>query len=185
MTLPKYEDWTAPWEGEGKELDPDVVKRLVYNLKLSEETLTAKVSERDTALDVYKEAEKAAEAEKLTETQRLEKENAELKAQNEKDAQELVRTNALLKVRLEKGLSEAEANRLVGNTEAELLADADEFLKLIPRGETEEIEEDADNPVRRQPRVVRTPGDPDPTAGKPSDVDAYLAGRAQQSNWVS
>lgn len=70
-------------------------------------------------------AARAAEDANKTEVQRLTEENAQLK----KDLGTATVTGARLKVALDKGLTATQAKRLVGDTEEELAADADELLE--------------------------------------------------------
>ncbi|MBC7593721.1 MAG: hypothetical protein H7288_07270 [Kineosporiaceae bacterium] len=184
--LPKLEDWNAPWEHEGEEIDPTKAKSFAYSLKSKIQELEGRVTERDSALSTYKEAEAAAAQAKLSDTERLETQLAELRAKGEAGDTQLARANDLLQVRLDKGLTEAEVKRISGDTLEELLADADEFLKLVPRKEgVEEEVEDEPNPARRAPQAkFRTPGDPRSAEGADTSVDAYLAKRAGQSSWL-
>lgn len=200
MTFPNFEDWKAPWEADGEELDPDKVKKLVYNLKKSEtehkEQLgdkDAKIQERDDALKAYREAEEAAKREAETDAEKAARERAETEKAVAKQAAE----NELLKLRLETGLSEADAQRVVGSTFEEKLEDAKalaERLKPAEKVETDEEKaareeaerkaaedaddggDDLDDVVRRAPVVrkntLKRVDDPD------NDVREYVRGKS-------
>lgn len=174
----KIEDWNAPWEtatGE-TEIDKARLKRYIFGLLGDKEKLQERLTTTSDERDELKKAadEKAREGE--TETQKLEREKKELQAQldakgDDKGSDELLR----LRVALKKGLNENDVKRLVGSTEEELLADADELLKSFGRGgNSEEGEggEGADG-VRRIPRGNHNPGDPDPAGG--ADVNVAKA----------
>lgn len=184
MTFPNFEDWKAPWEADGQELDEAAVKRLVYNLKKSEAdqkavvaAKDAEIAERDDALKVYRDAEEAAKRDAESDAEKAARERAERdKADAERAAE-----NELLRLRLETGLSEDDAKRVVGSTYEEKLADAkalSERLKPLEtdeqreareakakEAEGEELEEGAGDVLRRAPvrrsneaREVEDPG---------------------------
>lgn len=151
MTFPSFEDWKAPWEAEGKELDPDTVKRLVYNLKKSEsehkEELGAKdekIQERDDALKVYKEAEDKARREAETDAEKAARERVE----SEKAVADAKRENDLLRVQLKTGLTDTQIERLRGATYEELLADAEDFKKDLKPADEHEGETDEERAAR-------------------------------------
>lgn len=83
--------------------------------------LKTKASEFDKLADAQKtEAQKAADAVTAADTR----------------AQAAERRALLLEVAAEKGITAAQAKRLVGSTREELLADADEFLSSLPKAAT-------------------------------------------------
>lgn len=78
---------------------------------------------------------KASEFDKLAEAQKTaEQRAAEALTAAETKAAAAERRALLLEVATEKGLTTAQAKRLVGSTREELLADADEFLGSLPGG---------------------------------------------------
>jgi hypothetical protein len=89
--------------------------------------------------------------EKLTDTEKAQKAQKELETGKSSAEQEAMR----LRVALRKGLNETQAKRLVGTTEEELEADADELVKTFkPSQENEEEEEgeQGEGGARRVPR---------------------------------
>lgn len=170
--LPEYAEYKAPWEKDGREIDPEKAKKFVYSLLQQNQTLESKVvtvtGERDTLQSKVDEAAREGESE----TQRLQRELEETKtklADAGKDSVETIK----LRVALEKGLTAVQAKRLVGTTEEELKADADEILESWG-GAGKADDEDGDKPPSRQPRRLANAGDPDPD-GDDIDVDKALA----------
>lgn len=178
MPLPKFEDWKAPWEkNEGDEIDAEKAKAFIYSLLQREEKALAAADAAKKSLETVqseKDAlqktidDKAREGE--SETERLQREMAELqKRLDEKPKGDDIET-IRLRVALDKGLTLSQAKRLVGTTEEEILADVEELLKdLAPKKEKDDDDDD-DTTVRRTPRRVSNPLDPDDRAPK-FDVD--------------
>lgn len=170
--VPKLEEYRAPWEteaGEDAEIDKGKLKKYIHGLLSDKDRLQTQVTTVTGERDKLKTAadEKAREGE--TETQRLERENQELKAklENPAESEEVLR----LRVALDKGLTAHQAKRLVGKTEEELAADADELLKEF--GGTGSTDGDEGVP-RSQPRKLTNPGDPDPDADAVIDIEKAL-----------
>lgn len=115
----KYEDFTAPW-GDG-EIDVEKVKRLVWNARVAEHEAGEKLATAQAELTKAKQEHETAD-------QKAAREAAELREKAEKSGDQALE-NARLRIALEKKLTLAQAKRLVGTTEAELLADADEYIK--------------------------------------------------------
>jgi hypothetical protein len=82
------------------------------------------------------------------------------KSKAEKDAASAAAEAARLRVALKKGLTEVQAKRLVGETEEELKADADELLASFkpPEGDPKDGEDDPKPDVKRRPTEKLTPG---------------------------
>ena len=127
-------DWTAPWEtatGE-TEIDKDKLKRYLFNLLGDKEKLQERLTETSTERDTLKTAAETAARQGETTEQRLERENAELKATvaaaTNGGNDDVAKENLRLQVAIEKGLNTAQLKRLIGNTKEELMADADELL---------------------------------------------------------
>lgn len=166
----KFEDWTPPWGDDDEKLDVDQVKRLLYNLQVSEQSLLTEKTNLTTSVnDLTAKLEERDRGDE-TEAQRLARELEETKAKAA-DPLEIVR----LRVALEKGLTLKQAGRLRGANEEELTADADEYLeevggKVKPK-EGEEGEGEGEEPkpdpsgLRRQPRQVRNPLDRETNSG--------------------
>ena len=190
----KFEDWTPPW-GEG-EIDPDVVARLVYNLQLAEQDLTAErkalKTENQTLTEANEVFKAASEESAKSHDDATKKAVAEVRAELEKERDQakeelakVKRESDLKEVRIQfPALEEKDLNRLHGDDLDALLEDAKEFAERLAPPAANEDEDPDENVVRRQPRV-KTPGDPRPDAGGPIDVDKILAERAQQSAWTA
>jgi hypothetical protein len=175
-------DWTAPWEtatGE-TEIDKDKLKRYLFNLLGDKEKLQERLTESNTERDALKTEAEAKAREGETAEQKLARENAELKAAVEAatkgDGSDVAKENLRLKVAIEKGLNKDQLKRLIGNTEEELLKDADELLASFgSHGKSEEGEGDAnDGGLRRVPKGTFSPGDPSPGAGADVSTDKAL-----------
>lgn len=172
----KYEDFKAPWEKAGEEIDEEKVKRLLFNALEAEATATEKVKttaaekvETDKALKAYKDAEADAAREKETVEERHTREKKELEDKLAKAEAGGGRETLLLEVALEKGLTKAQAKRLQGNTKEELEADADDYLKDVkPAGDPDDETEPPEEVIslERQPKIVKTS-----QTGKPREVD--------------
>jgi hypothetical protein len=88
------------------------------------------------------------ELEKLRESQKTEEQKrAEAQAAAEKRAEEAEQRALRLEVAAEKGLTPAQAKRLVGTTKEEIEADADDLLQSF-----KSEEDDDSGPSRRRPR---------------------------------
>jgi len=75
-----------------------------------------------------------------------------------------------LRVAMRKGLTDAQAKRLVGATEAELETDADELLKSFVKSDEEEPEPG----VTRRPRAALRPGSGNRTQEPEESVDSIV-----------
>lgn len=138
MALPKFEDWKRPWQ-DG-EFDAEKAAKLIYNLHVDKEKLSeardAAVSDKDKVTkDLEKAQAKVTEFEEkdLSEAEKLRRENERLKAAKDAPATTPSGDADLradrLEIALEKGLTKAQAARLVGKTRAELEADADAYIE--------------------------------------------------------
>ena len=110
---------TPPW-GSDKDFDPAKAWKLIENLRSDKDKLTA---DRDQFKSKVDEAERA----KMTEQQRIEADRDTHKMRADKAERDLLRMNT----GLAKGLTAAQSRRLVGNTKAELEADADAMIDEI------------------------------------------------------
>lgn len=149
--LPKFEDWERPWKAE--EFDADKAAKLIYNLHKDKYNLSVKIEAKDTEIEEL-EGERdelttkvtAFEEKDLTEVQRLQRENERLRNGEPKTKEKTKASSSkgddLLaekyRIALEKGLSAADARRLVGDTVEEIEADADAFLEEHGTGEAAE-----------------------------------------------
>jgi hypothetical protein len=175
----KVEDWKAPWETETgeTEIDKDKLKRYLFNLlndkEKAQDRATSAESERDGLKNQLEDKDRQGESE----TDRLKREL--------KDAQDAIAAKAgdsvevmKLRVALKKGLNEAQMKRLLGGTEEELLADADELLQTFGSGGKSDNEGGDDagegSDARRTPKGRNNPGDPSPESGAEVDVSKAL-----------
>ena len=173
----KFEDWKAPWADDPDSFDADRAARRIFGLLQDKQKANA---DKTAALAKVKEVEgerdalqaKITEASRKdeSETDRLKRENEELKAKAEKAGETSVET-LKLRVALQKNLTVDQAERLIGSTEEELLTDADKLIASFggtgkggDGGETD----DNGNP-RRTPRQRRNPADP-AGGGDPEDT---------------
>lgn len=165
--LAKIEDWKAPWEkdlkdGDEAKIDPDQLKKYLHGLLSDKEKAQERLTEAGTELETFKTAATEAARKGESADAKRDRELAEANARADKAeraASEVIR----LRVALTKGLTESQAKRLQGETEEELSADADDYLKdLKPAGEAED-DDDADEAQLRQTPIqkgVRSGGDP-------------------------
>lgn len=105
--------------------DKDRAMKTIQAQREENKTLKARAKRAD---ELEAEAKKRADAE-LSETERLKKENDEIKAENAKTKNDLMRREAVEAA----GLPANFAKRLTGNTADELLADAQELAKTLPQ----------------------------------------------------
>lgn len=182
--LAAFEDFRAPWEteaGADTDIDKARLKRYIYNLQSDKQKAQEQVEALTTERDTLKKSvdEKAREGE--SENDRLKR---ELKEAQEKAAKggETSKETLKLRVALRKGLSEVQAKRLVGDTEEELVKDADELLESFGgagNGKSEDGEDGEDGeegtPPTRQPRQVRNPVNNGGGGGTGAEIDIEKA----------
>lgn len=185
MAFPKFEDYKAPWETkDGKDvpeedqvIDKGKLKKFLHGLHSDKDRLQTSVVEVTKERDDLRTKVDEAAREGESETERLRRENEDLKAAAAK-VPETTREALLYKVALEKGLTPAQAKRLQGNTEEELSADADELLETWrPAGN--EGEGEGKTPLQRAPRPSHNPGDPEGGESEPFDVARAVDGFAR------
>jgi hypothetical protein len=170
----KVEDWKAPWETETgeSEIEKDKLKRYLFGLLKDKERLQGSNSEKDSKIEELTKAVEAKAREGETDVEKLNREKKDLEDKLAKagtDSAEVLR----LRVALAKGLTEAQAKRLLGSTEEELSKDADELVASFGgNGKKDESDESDDGDVSRKPRGRHNPGDPDPSAGAELVVNA-------------
>lgn len=187
--FPTLAEWKAPWEDKGEEIDADKVKAFVYAEKKRAHDLEAELKVSKAEVKAKSKTIAGLEDEKAKREQENEsaadkaKREAEEKAKADAESAAAIsaatRENALLKVRLETGLNENQAKRLIGDDFEALLADAESYIKENGLGEEEEEEV---NPLVREPKAKKIqPGDPDPK--KPRELTGeeiaaeFMAGR--------
>lgn len=177
--MPKLDDWNAPWEldengnvlaEEEQQLDPVKLKKYLHGLLTDKERLQTTVTEVTTKRDELQGQidEQARKGE--SDVERLQRELREANERADKAGQTSIET-LKLRVALRKGLSEVQAKRLVGTTEDELEADADELVESFGGNGKEGEGEPA---PRRQPKRLSNSGDPEPDSDPEVDVDKVL-----------
>lgn len=181
MALPKFEDWTPPWGSDEANFNAEKAAKRIYDLLSDKEASKAK---HETALAELTEKHKAAQAKvneyetaNLSEVEKLRRELEQAKeAAPQGDNLELAR----LRIALNKGLTESQVKRLIGNSEEELLADADAYMQehgLAKQADAGEQEQDLP-PSRRPVGELRTGMDIElPESYDPSDLAALLPPR--------
>jgi colicin import membrane protein len=110
---------------EDEAFDKDRAMKTIQAQREENKALKARAKRAD---ELEAEAKKRADAE-LSETDRLKKENDEIKAENAKTQNDLIRRNAVEKA----GLPSDFAKRLTGSTAEELEADALALAKTLPQ----------------------------------------------------
>lgn len=165
--LAKFEEYVAPWEdtdgGEDEDIDKPKLKKYLHGLLRDKERLQEKVTTVTEERDTLKADVDAKTREGEDETARLKREKKELEDQLAKKASEPNIETLRLEVALEKGLTAIQAKRLIGETKEDLEEDADALLESF--GGTGNTDDDTDESLRRSPRRVTNPGDPNNTSG--------------------
>jgi hypothetical protein len=141
-----------PW-GDDADFDPAKAWSLIQNLRSDIAKFKA---ERDQAVA------KVQQFEDATKTEQQRTEEARLTA--ERTASNATLEAARLRVALKKGLTDSQAKRLVGETEEELEADADELLESF----TDESDDNGQGPQRRPTERLRTGAAP---SSEPEETD--------------
>ena len=118
VTEPQVEPPVEEWDKE----------RAAATIKAQRDENKAPTARAKRADELEAEAQKRADAE-LSETERLKKENEEIRAENARTKNTLMRNEAVLAA----GLPVDFAKRLTGETAEELLADANELAKTMPQ----------------------------------------------------
>lgn len=147
-------------EGEGDEKDekdtPEALRRDRDHWKAESRKWEGRAKENKAAADELKTLKQS----QLTDQQKADAARQEA----EKAANDSKIEAARLRVAIRKGLNETQAKRLVGTTEEELEADADELLKTFTpaKGKTTEEDEEADDThetreTTRSPRETLRP----------------------------
>jgi hypothetical protein len=182
--VPALEDYKPSWVNADGEVDVDAALKAAHTLMLDK----AKAQDaREDAVAETKEAQsQATELQEKLDSKNDPDTKAELEKARTKQAEaEAKATKAELRadrieIAAEKGLSPAQAKRLVGDNREELEADADELVKdlgIEPGKKTEDDGEEDEG--RTTPRAkLRTAGDPvsGGTGGdQPVDFEAEAA----------
>ncbi len=186
--LGSLDDFTAPWEtatGE-TEIDKSKLKKFLFGL-LSDKA-KAQDARDDTAEKLKTTETERDEAKTLVENRadpdlakELEKSRGETAKEKER-ADKAERSNLVTRIATERGIPLSQAQRLQGNTEDELSADADAFLKdftpATPREEPGDEGGGDDNPLQSAPqRRGRNLGET-PGVGASKNVDFEQAALA-------
>jgi hypothetical protein len=131
----KIEDWKAPWEVKGEDIDPDATKTLLFNLLTEQQKDRTQIADlKKSVRDVTEERDGLKDAASAAgDPTELQAENAELKKQirakdselaKRADYDDVARERDRYDVALETGLTKTLAKRLVGADRDEILADA-------------------------------------------------------------
>lgn len=142
----KIEDWTAPWEKEGVELDPTKIKKLTWDLLKDQEKNRAKLAEDRATIETLTE-ERDDFKDKLEAASKTggdatakDAEIADLRKEIREQGKKLTKVadydDVLLRaqryeVALDKSLSKTIAHRLTGKTLDELAEDADTLIEEL------------------------------------------------------
>lgn len=119
---------------------------------------------------------KASEFDKLADAQKTEAQKAaEALTAAEAKAQAAERRALLLEVAAEKGITAAQAKRLVGSTREELLADADEFLQSLPGGQPQQAS------GRRPVEALKSGSLPAGQSSAPGDPNDWMRKRSSRN----
>jgi hypothetical protein len=184
MALPKFEDFKAPWEQEGAEVDaegkpvvkPEELKKHLYNVLTDKDKLQTKVAERDTKITELTTAATEAARVGETESQKTAREVQEA-LDNAAKATEAAKTSAheLLQLRaaIAAGIPEEDAGRLQGETLEELQADAKSMAERWGT-KKDDGKGGAGEGVRQTPKKLNNAGDPNPNGEGEHSVDDML-----------
>jgi hypothetical protein len=127
VTTPENQEQQEVWK-DGKPFNAEWAAKKIEQLTNENKNLKPKAKRAD---ELEAEAKKRADAE-LSETERLKKENEEIKAENARTQDKILRREVIDEV----GLPATFASRLQGATKEELLADAKELAKTLPQLKT-------------------------------------------------
>ena len=184
VKLPKFEDWTPPWGEDPDDIDADKAAKFIHGLLSDKEKLQTKV---DAANEKIAEANKARDEAQTALAEANSKGNdekvADLQAKLDAETTKRKAAESLANkygVALDEGLTKIQAKRLVGETEEELKADAEELLQSFGStgkpGEPEGEEDDDEGSLRRVPRGLVNPADGQRHEDAPLDIDKAIAG---------
>lgn len=154
-----------PWGGDA-DFDPDKAWKLLENVRRDRADLKKRLDELERE---KKDREDAAK----TEEQR--REEARQAAEAEAKAAKI--EAARLRVALKKNLTESQAKRLVGETEEELEADADELLATFASGDGDGQEPPTGRPRERTPRSGTAIPASEPEETNPKKLAAMIPRR--------
>lgn len=170
MPLPKREDWKAPWEKKGEDVDPAKAADFLYSLLAREEKAQADLAAAETARQAAEQASAALQTKLDEQTaaggpqiEALQRQVTELNTQLDEaknsSAAEAQKSKLRYEVGLELGLTPRQLAKLDGDTKEALLEDAQETFGVSGKNEDEE----SNRPPRTRPQSkMRNPGDPDP-----------------------
>jgi len=156
-----------PW-GSDEDFKPDTAWRLIQNLRGDVEKLKATKAERDDLAAKVKEYEDAGKSDAERRDEQL--------ASTTKERDSLKNENARLRVALDLGLTASQAKRLVGETEDELRADAEELLKDFGGSK-----KDAGSGKRQRPKEDLKPGSV--PGAEPEDTDPASLAKQVPAGW--
>lgn len=171
MPLPKREDWKAPWEKKGEEIDAVKAADFLYSLLQREETALAKADTAETAKQAAEQTSAALQTKLDEQTaaggpqiEALQRQVTELTTQLDEaktaSATEAEKSKLRYEVGLELGLTPRQLAKLDGDTKEALLEDAQETFGVS--GKEGEEKEKPPAPATRPRSTLKNPGDPAP-----------------------
>lgn len=174
--VPKLEDVTLNWvDSEGK-VDEEKAKKALHTLMTDK--AKAQDAREDALVEVKEQGSKVAELQKQLDDKsdpdtkvELDKARAaQAKAEAERDQANLRADR--MEIAQEKGLTPAQAKRLVGENRDELEADAEELVKDLGLDLDKQDDEDESDGARTAPKAkLRSGGDPNPDSSGDGNVD--------------
>jgi hypothetical protein len=129
--LPPFDEWKRPWQ-DG-EFDAEKAAKLIYNLHKDKETRSERISSLEEENTELQSKVEDFETKDMAEVDKLKRKIEKLEAGDAPKGKQDKGTDDLradrLEIALEKGLTKAQAARLVGSTREELEADADAYIE--------------------------------------------------------
>lgn len=204
----KFEDYLAPWEIDDKgnkldepaEIDPEKLKRHLFNVQEDKDGVQAKLADKEAELANAQETITTMQREKESDAERHareEKEREQRYAKLEAEKVERDKIKAISKHFKEQGIeadrAERLASRVTGENETEWVQSATELVedgfrltdKFVSTTETDPPEE-TDDLTSTPRRVVRSDGTPPKKTGKDNvakTIDEQLDELIPRSDW--
>jgi hypothetical protein len=173
--VPTLEELKPSWVNADGEVDVEAAKKAIHTLMLDkakaqdarEDALTETKEAKSQATELQEQLDSKAGVDAQAEITKAKA--AQTKAETERDAA-VLRADKV-EIAAEKGLTPAQAKRLVGANREELEADADELVKDLGI-EPGKQDEEGENEAHTAPKArLRSGGDPNPDATNNGVVD--------------